>query len=257
VAGPPNSGKSSLVAALTNAEPDIGEYPFTTVMPLPAMMPYENVQVQLVDLPPLHLEMSPPWLQEVIRVTDAMLLVLDLSDDDLLTLTEAAMDYLDDRSIRLRAPEGDWNEFISGTEPAYGGDSYPTLVAANKSEDDGAEFRLELLSEMWREAGHTRLPLLRVSATTGQNLDTLNRCLWNLLGKIRVYTRPPGRSPDYSAPFVLDRGSTALDLAGEIHKDVGAGFRYARVWGEHTFDAQMVGRDYVLHDGDVLEVHSD
>src|SRR5512135_280512 len=39
--GPPNSGKSSLVAALTHAEPEIAEYPFTTRLPTPGMMPFE------------------------------------------------------------------------------------------------------------------------------------------------------------------------------------------------------------------------
>ena len=256
VVGPANSGKSSLVAALTNAEPDIREYPFTTVMPLPAMMPYENVQVQLIDLPPLHREMSPPWLQEVLRIVDGMLLVFDLSDDDLLVQAEAAMAYLEEKGLHLCCPPGDWSEFITGSEQTGQG-GYPALLAANKFEDEEAELRLELLAEMWREAHHPQIPLLRVSVDTGTNMDTLNQYLWHLLGKIRVYTRPPGRSPDYSAPFVLDQGSTALDLAREIHKDIGAQFRYARVWGEHTFDAQMVGRDYVLNDGDVLEVHSD
>ncbi len=257
VIGPANSGKSSLVAAVTNAEPDIGEYPFTTVMPLPAMMPYENVQVQLVDLPPLHRDMSPPWLQEVIRVADGILLVFDLSDDDLLALAESAMAYLEEKNLHLRPPEGDWNELIPGCKPGAGKHCYPTLIAANKFEDEEAELRLELLAEMWKEASYPRLPLLRVSAGTGTNLDVLNRCLWHILGKIRVYTRPPGRAPDYSAPFVLDQGCTALDLARDIHKDIGDQFKYARVWGDYTFDAQMVGRDYVLNDGDVLEVHSE
>ena len=49
--GEPNAGKSSLLAALTHAHPEIGEYPFTTRAPLPGMMPFEDVQVQLVDTP--------------------------------------------------------------------------------------------------------------------------------------------------------------------------------------------------------------
>lgn len=258
VLGPANSGKSSLVDRMTNAEPEIGEYPFTTAMPLPAMMPYENVQVQLVDLPPLHQEMSPPWLGEVIRGSDAALLVLDLSDDDVLHLTESALAYLQERSLHLRIPEYlDTDSFIgTAAEHDEASISYPTLVVANKFEDEEAQVRLELLAELWEEHGYPRLPLVRVSARTGANLKELRRHTWRLIGKVRVYTRPPGRDPDFSEPFVLDEGATALDLARAIHKDIGESFKYARVWGMNTFDAQMVGRDHVLADGDVLEVHS-
>ena len=51
--GPPNAGKSSLLAALTNARPEVADYPFTTHAPTPGMMAYENIQVQLIDLPPV------------------------------------------------------------------------------------------------------------------------------------------------------------------------------------------------------------
>ena len=52
--GLPNVGKSQLVAALTEATPEIGEYPFTTRSAIIGMMPFENVQIQLIDLPPLR-----------------------------------------------------------------------------------------------------------------------------------------------------------------------------------------------------------
>ena len=257
VLGPANSGKSSLVGALTSADPDVGDYPFTTAMPYPAMMQYKNVQIQLVDLPPLHLEMSPTWLQEVVRGTDGVLLVLDLSDDDLLALTEAALAYLAERDIHLCPPEflEQVDAFIGSSEPTVSQHTYPALIAANKFEDDEADLRLELLAEMWEENGLPRLPLLRVSTHMEKNLEKLRSQIWQMLGKLRVYTRPPGHDPDLTAPFVLDHGATALDLAYAIHKDIGASFKYAKVWGEKTFDAQKVGRDYVLHDGDILEIH--
>ncbi len=259
IAGPPNSGKSSLVASLTNAEPEIADYPFSTTLPTPAMMRSDGgVQVQLVDLPPLHVEMSPPWLAELFRITDAVALVLDLSDDDILVHTEAAMAYLEDKNLvptYPKVPEGSGE--LSGSDLPREGTPYPTLVVGSKVDDDEAELRLELLREMWEESGYPRLPLILVSTMDEDSLDDLRSALWIILDRIRVYTRPPGRDPELSAPFVLPRGSTVLDLAYDIHKDVGAGFKYARAWGEDTFDAQMVGKDYVLTDGDILEIHAD
>ena len=51
--GPPNAGKSSLLAALTNAHPEVAAYPFTTRVPQPGIMMWQDVPVQLVDLPPI------------------------------------------------------------------------------------------------------------------------------------------------------------------------------------------------------------
>src|SRR5262245_26187244 len=52
LAGPPNAGKSSLVAALTKAKPEVADYPFTTQAPVPGMAFFEDAPLQLVDLPP-------------------------------------------------------------------------------------------------------------------------------------------------------------------------------------------------------------
>ncbi len=259
VAGPANSGKSSLVAALTNAEPEIGDYPFSTVMPAPAMLDYKNVQIQLVDLPPLHPDMSPSWLPQVIQAANAVLLVLDASDDDILSKTTAALQFLQDKNLPLRCPEHSGEKQFLGQPPEEDEEpriSYPAMVVLNKNDRDGAEIRHMLLQEMWQEEGLPYLPAVTTSVKSDDSLADLPGKIWHLLGKVRVYTRPPGREPDFSAPFVLDRGSTALDLARTIHKEVGRTFKYARVWGDNTFDAQRVGRDYVLSDGDVLEVHS-
>lgn len=262
MAGGANSGKSSLVAALTNAEPNIGDYPFTTTMSHPAMLEYENVQIQLVDLPPVHPEMSPFWLPQVIQGADGIALVVDLGNDDLLEKTQAAMEFLTEKNFPLVAPDYlEAPHYLRGTEsPTEQEDVaifYPTLVVGNKFDEENlARLRFDLLQEMWLERGYPRLPAIFTSVKKRHNLQELAGKIWHLLGKVRVYTQPPGHEPDYSAPFVLPRGSTALDLARAIHKEVGRSFSYARVWGKNTFDAQRVGREYLLHDGDILQVHT-
>ena len=68
--GPPNAGKSQLVAALTHARPEVAAYPFTTRAPVPGMMLVKDVPIQLVDLPPISEEFTEKWVPQVIRTAD-------------------------------------------------------------------------------------------------------------------------------------------------------------------------------------------
>ena len=92
--GPPNAGKSTLLAALTNARPEIAPYPFTTRVPQPGIMMWQDVPVQLVDLPPISAEFVEPWVPDVIRSADAALLVADLASDDVAEATVAVLERL-------------------------------------------------------------------------------------------------------------------------------------------------------------------
>src|SRR5947207_1090505 len=80
--GAPNAGKSFLVKRLTRATPEVAAYPFTTREPIPGMMPWEDVQVQLVDTPPVTADFMEGYVSSLVRAADAALLVVDLGDDD-------------------------------------------------------------------------------------------------------------------------------------------------------------------------------
>lgn len=242
LAGPPNSGKSSLLARLTHASPLVADYPFTTRRPQPGMMAFENVQIQLVDLPPLHPDFPEPWLPQVIRNADAVALVVDAGDAAVLEqLTEVLTEF-----ERRRIIVGATAEALS-----HGAVGKPALLVANKTDLAGARENVEALAELWRH----RFPLLAVSAVTGEGLEEFRRRLFELLGIVRVFSKPPGKKPDLSAPFVLRRGTTVMGLAERVHKDVAARLKFARVWGAGKFDGQMVQRDYVVEDNDIIELH--
>ena len=91
--GLPNAGKSQLVSTLTQAAPQVGDYPFTTQLPMPGMMEYENVQVQLVDLPAITAPEVSSWLPNIVKNADLLLIVLDLTQDAAAQL-EAVIQWL-------------------------------------------------------------------------------------------------------------------------------------------------------------------
>src|SRR4030043_997715 len=99
--GFPNSGKSSLLACLTNAIPVIADYPISTLTPLPGMMPFEDIQFQLVDLPPIGNEGTDGWVSGILRYADAMLLVINLTEDPDIQ-AELLIDQLDRWNIHPR-----------------------------------------------------------------------------------------------------------------------------------------------------------
>src|SRR5512135_1176646 len=86
--GPPNAGKSQLVCALTHAKPEVADYAYTTRMPSPGMMAFEDVQIQLVDLPPIGREFREPWMPQLLRTLQATALVVDINDPEVLDEVE-------------------------------------------------------------------------------------------------------------------------------------------------------------------------
>jgi ribosome-interacting GTPase 1 len=244
LAGAPNAGKSAILAALTNARPEVAPYPFTTRLAYPGMMHYEDVRVQLVDLPPITADFFEPWVPGLIRSADAALLVADLGSDDVADATEVVLTRLAETHTEL-----------VGTLPFDVEDEtlqhVKTLLVANKADAEGASDRLDVLRE-WLSP---RFPILPISAQRGEALDDLRRASYDLLGVMRVYTKLPGKPPDRTRPFTIPIGGTVLDLAREIHRDFEHSLKFAKVWGTGVFEGQTVKRDHELHDADVVELH--
>lgn len=243
--GPPNAGKSSIIKCLTNAEPEIADYPFTTQKPAPAMMVYENIKIQLVDMPPISHEFFEGWIAGIVRNAEACALVFDLSSDDLLDDWEVIMSNFERYRIKF-AKSGE-------RKPSQDGWLRKTaVILANKSDDPNAKDRLEILKEA---CANTDLPIILCSTVTNQGLEEFRNYAYKMLKIIRVYTKPPGKKPLTDNPVVLPIGSTVLDFAEEIHKDFVEKLKFARIYGRSGFDGMMVNREFVLEDGDIVELH--
>ena len=240
VVGLPNAGKSQLVARVTNASPTVADYPFTTYAASPGMMPFENIQVQLLDTPPLVPQMIEWWLPPMLRRADALLIVVDLNDAPLEQMA-SAIEQLGQMRISLNQNESE--EGILSRQRA--------LVAGNKADIPGADIGFKSLQADYG----AKLPLVSISARDGTGLEEMKRLVFQVLEIIRVYTKTPGQKPDMSDPIILGKGSTLTDAAEAVHKDFKARLKYARLWGSGKHDGIMVKRDHVLQDGDIIELH--
>ncbi len=243
--GPANAGKSALLGSLTHAHPEVASYPFTTRFPQPGMMPFEDVQVQLVDTPALSEHHVEPYLTNMAHNADGVLLVLDVCADDL----EAALGLC--RALLERARVWPAARPLPA-DPAPLLVVRPVIVVANKCDlDPDGTF-----TALAREAAGEGASFHAVSAEQGLGLEELRRALFEQLGRIRIYAKEPGKKPDLERPFVLPRGATVHHLARAVHKEMAERFRYARIWGSARFDGQQVDRDHALADRDVVELHA-
>ncbi len=241
--GPPNAGKSALVKSLTNAQPEVGDYPFTTRRPIAGMMPFINVQIQLVDLPAVSNEYMESWLPSLIRPADLALLLADLSSDSVLEDVEQVLTILGESKVALVSPDS--------PPPPPGWANIATILLASKADLPSSETVLEILRSYYG----SRFPIHAVSAQTGLGLEPLRRLVYDALGIVRVYSKPPGKEPSMRSPVVLRRGSTIVEMAATIHKDFAQQLKFARVWGGTKFSGQRVQRDYVVQEGDIIELH--
>jgi ribosome-interacting GTPase 1 len=247
IVGAANVGKSALVGKLTNARTVVADYAFTTTKPVPGMMPFENVQIQIVDLPPVSEEFTEPAMVGMIRNTDGVILVFDLASEDPSAQIEGVREIL----LRYKA------ELSPRPGEKYTLDGMAHLKAlfvGNKLESPQAEQNLKIITDLYG----ADFPVFGVSAERGFGLEEVRRAAFDMLDVIRAYTKSPGKKePDFDEPVVLKRGATVLDFAASIHKDFAKSLKFARIWSKdpEKFEGQKVNREEVLYEGDIIEMH--
>ncbi len=243
VIGLPNSGKSQLVAAITNASPTVAEYPFTTHSATPGMMEFENIKIQLIDTPPLPPQPSQWWLPHMLRQADALLVMVDLCNNPLAKVETNISELLKMRIVIGEAKAEEEPEVILWQKKA--------LIIGSKMELDRDSRNYQALLNKYKG----QLPVIAISAKDGTGLEELGLKIYKMLDIIRVYTKMPGKKADLTDPVVLKRGSTLQDAATSVHKDFGQKLKFARIWGSGKHDGIMAKRDHILQDGDIVELH--
>ncbi|MBE0431675.1 MAG: 50S ribosome-binding GTPase [Dehalococcoidia bacterium] len=239
--GPANAGKSQLLAAVTEALPEIAEYPFTTQTPIPGMMKYADIQIQLVDTPPLGHKDVRVLLANTLRNADVIAIVVDLSLEPV-SQVEASLQGLSEARIE---------PLIEGVPEVPG--TYPrkVLIVGNKNDLAGAGRNWQRLHSQYAHI----FPLVSISAREGTGLEEFRQAIYRALQIIRVYTKSPGAKADLSDPLILEQGSTVEEAAESLHKDFRQNLKYAVVWGSGKYDGQRVSKAHVLQEGDIVEFH--
>ncbi len=244
IVGAPNAGKSRLLTRLTRATPEVAPYPFTTREPYAGMMDYEDVKIQLVDTPPITADFMEPYVSNLVRAADAAIFMIDLADDDGPFAAETVLSQL--ASVKTVLAKETPVE-----QEDYSVEIVKTVLVANKIDSPDAADRLEIVREMFGE----KFPIHVIAAETSQGLDELRAALFQTLNVIRVYTKQPGKPADMTSPYTCPVGSTVAEMSACVHRDFAEKLKSARVWGSGLFDGQAVGRDHVLRDKDVVELH--
>ena len=240
--GPANAGKSQLLAAVTEASPEIAPYQFTTKTPIPGMMKFEDIHIQLVDTPPIGHRNVRMLLGNSLRGADLIAIVVDLATGPTIqvgTTLEALAEARIEPSVR-GARE-------SATESYY----REMLIIGNKSDSGNANHNLRQLTEQYANL----FRIVSISAKEKSGLEELKRAIFEALDILRVYTKAPGTKADLSQPVILKRGSTIGDAAAAIHKDFKKELKYALLWGSGKYNGQSVSKSHVLQDRDVVEFH--
>ena len=226
--GLPNVGKTSLLDALTGANAEVADYPYTTLTPNVGMFSLGGLEFEIVDLPPfpegaLDEVHYADGLKEACLNATFLCLVVDLTAD-----CELQLDTLRGQLAEMGADKA---AVLIGTRVDAVG---PAALEALRALSGGAPvFGLPLREGEERAVAET---------------------FCGLIGRIVVDARDPV-SREEPLAYAIPEGASVLDLAGQIHKDLAKGARKARVWGPSaSFDGQEVGLDHVLSSGDTVEI---
>lgn len=223
ILGKPNSGKTSLINSLCETNFKVGDYPFTTQLPTPAMMRFENILIQLVDSPPLTKDFKPGWMKNLAKQADQILILIDLSTnpkEELKEITEILKE---------------WNI-----------EKEKTFLVGNKIDLPNSKENFERLKGEFE--------IFEISAKEKINTEKLKEKIFHQLKIIRIYPKDPKKEVDFKKPFILKEGVRLIDFVKELNEEWVEKFKGARLYEKNLKTFKMVGRDYILQDEDIVEI---
>lgn len=237
IVGKTNSGKSTLLTALTNARPKISETLFTTTEPVIGMLNYATANMQLIENPAIESEYYDKGLA---NTADTILILVNKIEDIKFIEQQLAnskakkiivfnnKNNLDERKISetLRSKRYNFVIINSGKLKSAGSDNFHNV---------------------------TRVRWAGVQGFTGSPQELKEKLLLSF-NKIRIYTKEPNQKQKSQKPIVLKPGATIYDVAEKILHGFSKNIKETKIWGPSSkFPGQKVGLQHQLKDLDVVE----
>ena len=212
------AGKSSLLASLTNATPEISNHLLTTKFPVIGALDYQGIKFQIIDMPAINYE---DFDQGLANTADILLIMISSLQD-----LEKILPFLDKAAGKR-------------------------ILAFNKSDLLSPDEKRKISSFLQSK----KYNFLLLSTKTKENLEDLKQLFIKNSGVIRIYTKQPGKPHDFS-PVILKPETTAGELAGKLFpKSIIV--KEIRITGPSSkFPNQQVGLEHVLKDKDIVEFHT-
>lgn len=212
--GKTNVGKSSLLKALTNAEPKISEIKFTTNKPIIGMMEYKNCQIQMIEIPATNGE---HFDKSLAHTADTVLIMVEKFED-----IEKLEDFL---------------YMTTGKK----------IILFNKqdqlNEKEKRKLKAKLQSKKYNFAIISSVPYFK-----NNGLEELKEKIFDSFDIIRIYTKEPGKEKS-PKPVIMKPKSTVKDVAEKILKGFSKKVKTTKIWGPSSkFGGQIVGLNHKLKD---------
>ncbi len=132
----------------------------------------------------------------------------------------------------------------------------PAVILLNKADLLNETQLRKILSDIEKSINY-EVPVIAISAKSGRGLSGLGKVFFNITNIIRVYTKQPGEDKPSPQPLILKKGATVLDVAERVHSRLYKNFKYAKIWGPSAkYPGERVGKNHVLMDGDIVEIHT-
>ncbi|ADP76979.1 small GTP-binding protein [Methanothermus fervidus DSM 2088] len=289
--GFPSVGKSTLLNKLTNAESKVGNYQFTTLNIVPGMLEYKGAKIQIFDIPGIIKGASEGKgrgreVLSSVRAADLIVVVMDVFNLDYDTIINELRN-VDIRpgekppDIRIKKKERgginiystnkvdeevvrsilrEYNIYSADViiREKFDVDRFIDAIAGNRTYIPVLKVvnKIDLVNKEYLKHVKSKFPdAILVSAKNNLNIDKLKEEIFKNLNLIRIYTKKPGKDPNYKEPLIMRKGCTIEDVCKKLHKSFLEDFRYARVWGKSAkFNGQKVGLEHVLEDGDIVQI---
>ena len=215
-----NTGKSSLLNILTNAEPKISEHEFTTTYPAIGMMTHSGASIQLVELPAIDSEY---YDKGIGNTADTLIILIEKIED------------------------------IKKIQPYLEKTRGKKIIAFAKSDQLNETEKRKTIATLQSKKHNFVL----ISTKNKEGIEELKEKILQSFNKIRIYTKEPGKPIEESKkrkPIIMNPGTIVKDVAEKILKGFSEKIVETKIWGPSSkFPGQKIGLTHKMKDLDIIE----